>query len=131
MRVCCCGVNHMGVWITGSCVSASTTSAVWLSEARWRKTAAGTRTSWTGTPARHAGVALCPKDLRSSYITWLRSEANTDAVLKSAAFAMRHSPAQAAGVARGAQGTPSDTARRSGNYIHKYIVRAGTRPRDG
>ena len=48
---------------------------------------------------RHAGVALCPKDLRSSYITWLRSEANTDAVLKSAAFAMRHSTAQQAGPA--------------------------------
>ena len=48
---------------------------------------------------RHAGVALCPKDLRSSYITWLRSEANTNAVLKSAAFAMRHSTAQQAGPA--------------------------------
>ena len=48
---------------------------------------------------RHAGVALAPKDLRSSYITWLRSEANTDAVLKSAAFAMRHSTAQQAGPA--------------------------------
>lgn len=40
-----------------------------------------------------------PKDLRSSYITWLRSEANTDAALKSAAFAMRHSTAQQAGPA--------------------------------
>ena len=48
---------------------------------------------------RHAGVALCPKDLRSSYITWLRSEANTDAMLKSAAFAMRHSTVQQAGPA--------------------------------
>ena len=48
---------------------------------------------------RHAGVALCPKDLRSSYITWLRSEANTDAALKSAAFAMRHSTTQQAGPA--------------------------------
>ena len=42
---------------------------------------------------------LAPKELRSSLVTWLRSDANSDAVLKSAAFAMRHSPAQAAGVA--------------------------------
>ena len=48
---------------------------------------------------RHAGVPLAPKELRSSLVTWLRSDANSDAVLKSAAFAMRHSPAQAAGVA--------------------------------
>ena len=48
---------------------------------------------------RHAGVALCPKDLRSSYVTFLRSDANSDAVLKSAAFAMRHSTAQQAGPA--------------------------------
>ena len=37
--------------------------------------------------------------MRSSYITWLRSEANTDAALKSAAFAMRHSTTQQAGPA--------------------------------
>ena len=48
---------------------------------------------------RHAGVPLAPKELRSSLVTWLRSDANSDAVLKSAAFAMRHSPAQAAGAA--------------------------------
>tara|TARA_B110001452_G_scaffold108247_1_gene89772 strand:- start:258 stop:392 length:135 start_codon:yes stop_codon:yes gene_type:complete len=35
--------------------------------------------------------------MRSSYITWLRSEANTDAALKSAA--MRHSTTQQAGPA--------------------------------
>ena len=39
----------------------------------------------------HAGVPLAPKELRSSCITWLRSESNTDAVLKSAAWSMRHS----------------------------------------
>ena len=48
---------------------------------------------------KHAGVPLAPKELRSSLVTWLRSDTNSDAVLKSAAFAMRHSPAQAAGVA--------------------------------
>ena len=45
---------------------------------------------------RHAGVALAPKELRSSYVTFLRSEENDDASLKAAALAMRHSPAQQA-----------------------------------
>ena len=42
---------------------------------------------------RHAGVPLAPKELRSSLVCWLRSEANTDAVLKSAAWAMRRNVA--------------------------------------
>ena len=46
---------------------------------------------------RHAGVPLAPKELRSSLVCWLRSDANSDAVLKSAAWAMRHSTKQAAG----------------------------------
>ena len=44
---------------------------------------------------KHTGVALAPKELRSSFITFLRS----DAALQSAAFAMRHSSAQARGPA--------------------------------
>jgi hypothetical protein len=47
----------------------------------------------------HAGVPLAPKELRSSFITFLRSEDNSDAALKSAAFAMRHSSKQARGPA--------------------------------
>ena len=47
----------------------------------------------------HAGVPLAPKELRSSFITFLRSGHNSDAALKSAAFAMRHSSAQARGPA--------------------------------
>ena len=44
---------------------------------------------------RQAGVPLAPKDLRSSFITFLLSEANPDEELKKAvAHAMRHSPAQ-------------------------------------
>ena len=44
---------------------------------------------------RQAGVPLAPKDLRSSFITFLLSEANPDEALKKAvAHAMRHSPAQ-------------------------------------
>ena len=42
-------------------------------------------------------MTLAPKDLRSSCICWLRSDANADAVLKSAAWAMRHSTQQQAG----------------------------------
>lgn len=36
------------------------------------------------------GVPLAPKELRSSFVCWLRSDANPDAVLKSAASAIRH-----------------------------------------
>ena len=44
---------------------------------------------------RQAGVPFAPKDLRSSFITFLLSDANTDEALKKAvAHAMRHSPAQ-------------------------------------
>ena len=49
---------------------------------------------------RQAGVPLAPKDLRSSFITFLLSDANTDEPLKKAvAHAMRHSTAQQAGPA--------------------------------
>ena len=44
-------------------------------------------------------MPLAPKELRSSFITFLRSGHNSDAALKSAAFAMRHSSAQARGPA--------------------------------
>ena len=44
---------------------------------------------------RQAGVPFTSKDLRSSFITFLLSDANTDEALKKAvAHAMRHSPAQ-------------------------------------
>ena len=49
--------------------------------------------------AESTGVPLAPKELRSSFITFLRSGDNSDAALKSAAFAMRHSSAQARGPA--------------------------------
>jgi integrase len=43
---------------------------------------------------RQAGVAFAPKDLRSSFITFLLSDANSDEALKKAvATAMRHSTA--------------------------------------
>ena len=40
---------------------------------------------------RHAGVPLAPKDLRASFITFLRSSDHNDATLRAAAYAMRHS----------------------------------------
>ena len=43
---------------------------------------------------RQAGVAFAPKDLRSSFITFLLSDANSDEALKKAvSTAMRHSTA--------------------------------------
>ena len=47
--------------------------------------------------ARHAGTPVAPKDLRSSFITFMMSDANTNEELKkSVAFAMRHSVRQQA-----------------------------------
>ena len=40
---------------------------------------------------RHGGVALCPKDCRSSFITFLRSGEHDDEAVQAAAVAMRHS----------------------------------------
>ena len=49
---------------------------------------------------RHTGVPLAPTDLRSSFITFLMSDENTDEALKKAvAHAMRHSTQQQAGPA--------------------------------
>ena len=39
----------------------------------------------------HSDVALCPKDCRASFVTWLRSGEHGDDVLTSAARQMRHS----------------------------------------
>ena len=41
--------------------------------------------------ARHGDVAFCPKDARSSFITFLRSGDHDDDAVKAAAVAMRHS----------------------------------------
>jgi hypothetical protein len=40
---------------------------------------------------RYSGVALSPKDLRSSFVTFLKSGEHSDATLRAAAHAMRHS----------------------------------------
>ena len=44
----------------------------------------------------YGGVALCPKDFRTSFITWLRSGEHGDEVLTSAAEQMRHSSTMSA-----------------------------------
>ena len=44
----------------------------------------------SATFARHGDVALCPKDARSSFITFLRSGDHDDETVKQAAVAMRH-----------------------------------------
>ena len=54
-----------------------------------------TEAAWTklvkATFRRASGVALAPKDLRSSFVGFLRSGEHSDATLRSAAAAMRHS----------------------------------------
>ena len=52
-------------------------------------------TTWTrivqATFERHSGVKFCPKDARSSFITFLRSGDHGDDAVQAAAVAMRHS----------------------------------------
>ena len=45
---------------------------------------------------KYSGIALSPKDCRSSFVSWLRSGEHGDAALKAAAEAMHHSSAVAA-----------------------------------
>jgi len=54
------------------------------------------------TPAR---VKLCPKDLRASYITFLRSSEVEDDLVRETAIAMRHSSTTAASAAYDKNGT--------------------------
>ena len=54
---------------------------------------------------KHAGVAICPKDLRASFISWLRSGEHGDEVLKAAAVAMRHDSQTAASATYDKEGT--------------------------
>ena len=65
--------------------------------------------SWTdlvqATFKAYAGVALSPKDCRSSFITFMRDGDHGDEVLASAAQAMHHSSAVAASVAYDKHGT--------------------------
>ena len=48
---------------------------------------------------RYAGVSVTPKDLRASFVTWLKTGDHGDHVLKAAAAAMRHSSSTQASAA--------------------------------
>ena len=56
-----------------------------------------TEATWTklvkATFRRTSGVAMCPKDLRSSFVGFLKSGVHSDETLRAAAAAMRHSSA--------------------------------------
>ena len=73
---------------------------------------------------RQAGVAFAPKDLRSSFITFLLSDANSDEALKKAvAHAMRHSPAQQGSAAydkEGAERTWAAAVRVAGAFAARF-----------
>ena len=73
---------------------------------------------------RQAGVPLAPKDLRSSFITFLLSDANPDEALKKAvAHAMRHSPAQQGSAAydkEGAERTWAAAVRVAGTFAARF-----------
>ena len=48
---------------------------------------------------RHAGIAVCPKDLRSSFVTWVKTEHPDNDTLQSAARALKHSTAMQSSIA--------------------------------
>ena len=56
-----------------------------------------TEAAWTklvkATFRRTSGVAMCPKDLRSAFVGFLKSGEHSDETLRAAAVAMRHSSA--------------------------------------
>ena len=73
---------------------------------------------------RQAGVPFAPKDLRSSFITFLMSDANSDEALKKAvAHSMRHSTAQQASGAYDKEGANRNWAaavRVAGEYASRF-----------
>ena len=73
---------------------------------------------------RQAGVPVAPKDLRSSFITFLMSDANSDEALKKAvAHSMRHSTAQQASGAYDKEGANRNWAaavRVAGEYASRF-----------
>ena len=72
---------------------------------------------------RHARVALAPKELRSSYVTWLRAGEHSDAALARAARQMRHSSAQQASAAydrAGAARLSAAAVRAAGAHAERF-----------
>ena len=68
-------------------------------------------------------MALAPKELRSSYITWLRANEHSDAALARAARLMRHSSAQQASAAydkEGATRLSAAAVRAAGKHAARF-----------
>ena len=82
-------------WLDRYIMLADIPEGSFLFHTRGDKSVAIAPSAWTerikATFARHGDVALCPKDARSSFITFLRSGDHNDEVVKAAAVAMRHS----------------------------------------
>jgi hypothetical protein len=82
-------------WLDLYMQAAAITDGCFLFHAPGNKLKAISPSAWTqrvkATFARHGDVALCPKDARSSFITFLRSGDHDDETTKAAAVAMRHS----------------------------------------
>ena len=80
---------------------------------------------------RHGGVALAPKDLRSSFVGFLKSGAHDDTVLKAAAAAMKHSSKTQASIAYDKRQYERNTAAAievAVNYAAQFPARATTVP---
>ena len=82
-------------WLDRYIAAADIPADGFLFHARGDKRTAIAPSAWSkcvkATFARHGDVALCPKDARASFITFLRSGDHDDATVKAAAIAMRHS----------------------------------------
>ena len=83
--------------------------------------------------ARHGDVAFCPKDARSSFITFLRSGDHDDEAVKAAAIAMRHSSKTAASAAydKGASDRRVSAAMKvAAEYSAKFMAGASSSTND-
>ena len=82
-------------WLDRYVTAADIPSGGFLFHARGDKRVVIAPSAWSkcvkATFARHGDVALCPKDARASFITFLRSGDHDDKTVKAAATAMRHS----------------------------------------
>ena len=82
-------------WLDRYVAAAEIPADGFLFHARGDKRVAIAPSAWSkcvkATFARHGDVALCPKDARSSFITFLRGGDHDDETVKAAAIAMRHS----------------------------------------
>lgn len=93
---CACGeTSGLTPWLTNYIAQRAIPMGGYLFQARGNEFEPLSPSAWTRRVqsifARHGDVALCPKDTRSSFITFLRSGEHDVESLKAAAVAMRHS----------------------------------------